>query len=70
MVFLEKFYSFLLLGHLFITFVLVGNMTHGLPIVISYLPGAAAILTAIICLRYMLCHEFEKRGVFALMGLE
>ena len=69
MVFLEKFYSHLLLGHLFITFVLLVSMTHGLLIVISYLRGVAAILTAIICLRYMLYHEFEKRGVFALMGL-
>ena len=32
--------------------------------------GAAAILTAIICLGYMLYHEFAKWGVFALMGLE
>jgi len=30
--------------------------------------GAVAILTAIICLGYMLYHEFEKWGVFALMG--
>ncbi len=32
--------------------------------------GVAAILTTIICLGYMLYHEFEKWGVFALMGLE
>jgi hypothetical protein len=70
MVFLEKFYSLLLLGHLFVTFVLVGSMTHGLLTVISYHRGAVMILTAIICLRYMLYHEFEKWGVFALMDLE
>jgi len=39
MVFLESAYSFLLLVHLFVTFVLVGSMTHGLLIVISYLRG-------------------------------
>ena len=70
MVFLKKFYSLLLLGHLFITLVLLVSMTRGLLIVISYLRDVTAILTAIICLRYMLIHEFEKRGVFALMGLE
>ena len=32
--------------------------------------GVVAILTAIICLGYMLYHEFAKWGVFALMGLE
>ena len=32
--------------------------------------GVAAILTAIICLGYMLYYEFEKWGVFGLMGLE
>ena len=32
--------------------------------------GIAAILITIICLGYMLYHEFEKWGVFALMGLE
>jgi amino acid transporter len=39
MVFLEGAYSFLLLVHLFVTFVLVGSMTHGLLIVIDYLRG-------------------------------
>jgi hypothetical protein len=39
MVFLEKFYSFLLLVHLFATFVLVGSMTHNLLIVVKYLRG-------------------------------
>ncbi|OHB61442.1 MAG: hypothetical protein A2168_06480 [Planctomycetes bacterium RBG_13_50_24] len=39
MIFLESAYSFLLLVHLFVTFVLVGSMTHGLLIVISYLRG-------------------------------
>jgi len=32
--------------------------------------GAAAILTVIICMGYMLYYEFEKWGVFGLMGLE
>jgi hypothetical protein len=32
--------------------------------------GIAAIVTTIICLGYMLYHEFAKWGVFALMGLE
>ena len=32
--------------------------------------GVMATLTAIICLGYMLYHEFEKWGVFGLMGLE
>jgi hypothetical protein len=39
MVFLENFYSFLLLAHLFATFVLVGSMTHNLLIVVGYVPG-------------------------------
>jgi len=39
MVFLEKFYSFLLLVHLFATFVLVGSMTHNLFRVVDYLRG-------------------------------
>ena len=39
MVFLEGAYSFLLLLHLFVTFVLVGSMTHGLFVVIDYLRG-------------------------------
>jgi hypothetical protein len=39
MVFLEKFYEILLLLHLFVTFVLVGAMTHNLLIVIDYLRG-------------------------------
>jgi len=37
MVFLENFYSFLLLVHLFATFVLVGSMTHNLFCVVDYL---------------------------------
>ena len=37
MVFLEDFYSLLLLLHLFVTIVLVGSMTHNLLIVINYL---------------------------------
>ena len=37
MVFLENFYSFLLLIHLFATFVLVGSMTHNFLIVVGYL---------------------------------
>ena len=37
MVFLENFYSFLLLVHLFATFVLVGSMTHNLFCVRDYL---------------------------------
>lgn len=39
MVFLEGAYSFLLLLHLFVTFVLVGCMTHNLLIVIGYIGG-------------------------------
>jgi hypothetical protein len=39
MVFLENFYAPLLLAHLFVTFALVGSMTHGLLIVVSYLRG-------------------------------
>ena len=39
MVFLEKFYVILLLAHLFVTFVLVGSMTHNLIVVIGYLRG-------------------------------
>lgn len=39
MVFLENFYEFLLLVHLFATFVLVGAMTHNLLIVVGYLRG-------------------------------
>ena len=39
MIFLERFYSVLLLAHLFVTIVLVGSMTHGLLIVINYLRG-------------------------------
>jgi len=39
MVFLEGAYSILLLLHLFVTFVLVGCMTHGLLIVTSYMRG-------------------------------
>ena len=39
MVFLENFYEFLLLLHLFATFVLVGSMTHNLLIVLGYLRG-------------------------------
>ena len=39
MVFLENFYSFLLLVHLFATFVLVGSMTHNLFRVVDYLRG-------------------------------
>ena len=39
MVFLESFYSPLLLAHLLATFLLVGAMTHNLIIVISYLRG-------------------------------
>ena len=39
MVFLENLYSPLLLAHLFVTFVLVGSMTHDLLIVAGYLRG-------------------------------
>ena len=39
MVFLERFYGPLLLAHLFVTFVLVGSMAHGLFIVVGYLRG-------------------------------
>ena len=39
MIFLEKFYEFLLLLHLFVTFVLVGAMTHNLLIVNDYVCG-------------------------------
>ena len=39
MVFLEDFYSLLLLAHLFTTFVLVGSMTHNLLIVIGFVRG-------------------------------
>jgi len=39
MVFLENFYSFLLLVHLFATFVLVGSLTHNLFRVVDYLRG-------------------------------
>ena len=37
MVFLENFYGFLLLVHLFATFVLVGSMTHNRLCVIGYM---------------------------------
>ena len=39
MVFMENFYEFFLLAHLFATFVLVGSMTHNLLCVIGYLRG-------------------------------
>ena len=39
MVFLDKVYSLLLLLHLFVTFVLVGSMTHSLFVVIDYIRG-------------------------------
>ena len=39
MVFLEDFYEVLLLAHLFVTFVLVGGMTHNLLVVVGYLRG-------------------------------
>jgi hypothetical protein len=39
MVFLEKFYGPLLLAHLFVTFVLVGSMSHSLLVVIGCLRG-------------------------------
>ncbi len=39
MVFLENYYEFLLLVHLFATFVLVGGMTHNLFIVVGYVRG-------------------------------
>lgn len=39
MVFLENLYAPLLLAHLFVTFALVGCMTHNLLIVIGYLRG-------------------------------
>lgn len=39
MVFLENFYEVLLLAHLFVTFVLVGSMTHNLLIVYAYVRG-------------------------------
>lgn len=39
MVFLENFYKFLLLTHLFVTFVLVGSMTHNLLVVVKYCRG-------------------------------
>jgi hypothetical protein len=39
MVFLEKLYNPLLLAHLFITFVLVGAMTHNLFCIADYLQG-------------------------------
>jgi hypothetical protein len=39
MVFLEKYYIFLLLLHLIITLVLIGAMSHNLLIVIGYLRG-------------------------------
>ena len=38
-VFLENFYEFLLLVHLFATFVLIGGMTHNLLCVIKYVRG-------------------------------
>jgi hypothetical protein len=39
MVFLENYYSVLLLAHLFATFVLVGSMTHNLFCVVGYIRG-------------------------------
>lgn len=39
MVFLENYYEFLLLAHLFATFVLIGSMTHNLFCVVSYIRG-------------------------------
>ncbi|UCG49549.1 MAG: hypothetical protein JSU94_07170 [Phycisphaerales bacterium] len=42
MVFLEDFYEILLLMHLFVTFVLVGSMTHNLLIVARYVRGRFA----------------------------
>ncbi len=39
MVFLEKLYNPLLLAHLFVTFVLIGAMTHNLFCVFGYLRG-------------------------------
>ena len=39
MVFLENYYNFLILLHLFATFVLVGAMTHNLVIVLKYVRG-------------------------------
>ena len=39
MVFLERFYELLLLAHLFVTFVLVGSLTHDLLVVIKYVRG-------------------------------
>lgn len=39
MVFLENYYSLLLLVHLFVTFILVGSMTHNLLCVVDYLRG-------------------------------
>ena len=38
-VFLENFYEFLLLVHLFATFVLIGSMTHNLLCVVKYVRG-------------------------------
>jgi len=38
-VFLENYYNFLILLHLFATFVLVGAMTHNLVIVLKYVRG-------------------------------
>lgn len=39
MVFLERFFEALLLAHLFVTFVLVGSLTHNMLIVIKYVRG-------------------------------
>ena len=39
MVFLENYYEILLLVHLFVTFLLVGSMTHNLLVVFGYLRG-------------------------------
>ncbi|UCF15184.1 MAG: hypothetical protein JSW59_17390 [Phycisphaerales bacterium] len=39
MVFLERFYELILLVHLFVTFVLVGSLTHNLLIVVKYVRG-------------------------------
>lgn len=39
MVFLENYYEILILAHLFLTFVLVGSLTHNLLVVAGYLRG-------------------------------
>jgi len=67
-------FAFLAAG--IITFIIYLALKRAVPTETSLKPahtrilGAAAILTTIICMGFILYHEFEKWGVFRLMGLE